>query len=295
MANFNVTRRQMLRNSAGVIAGLSLGGCCCQGILSSQCKRTSGGFKIGVFDTYLGKAADPRSVKKAREFGIEGLQVDMGRTDPPSLLDREVQRRYMELSKEHDVEIASLALGVLNTVPYKSDPRAERWVSQSIDACEAMGVEVVLLAFFVKGELCWDKQGVDAVVEKLKRVAPKAESAGVILGLESMLSGEQHMDIIERVGSPAVKVYYDVANSNSKGYNIYDEIRMLGSNICQFHAKDNSGLFGKGDIDFQRVREAMDDIDYRGWLVIEAGAIPTGAEESLRANLEYLRKIFPAG
>ena len=46
------------------------------------------------------------------------------------------------------------------------------------------------------------------------------------------------MDILNRVGSPAVKVYYDVANSHKQGYDIYKEIRMLGKNICEFHAKD---------------------------------------------------------
>ena len=36
------------------------------------------------------------------------------------------------------------------------------------------------------------------------------------------------MDIIDRVGSPAVKVYYDLGNSHKHGYDIYQDQRTLG-------------------------------------------------------------------
>lgn len=75
------------------------------------------------------------------------------------------------------------------------------------------------------------------------------------------------MEILSAVDSPNVKVYYDVANSNKMGYNIYAEIRWLGKeHICQFHAKENGYLLAKGKIDFEEVRKAMDDIGYEGWV-----------------------------
>jgi sugar phosphate isomerase/epimerase len=156
-----------------------------------------------------------------------------------------------------------------------------------------LGVNVVLLAFFGEGDLRNDKKGTDIVVERLKRVAPKAEKAGVFLAIESWLSAEQHIDIIDRVGSPAVKVYYDVGNSHKAGYDIYKEIRQLGKHICEFHAKDYDDLYGKGSIDFEEVRRAMDDIGYRGWIVMEGVKMPLGVEESCRYDAQYLRGIFP--
>ena len=156
-----------------------------------------------------------------------------------------------------------------------------------------MRQRVILLAFFGKGDLKGDTAGTSAVVSRLKKVAPKAEQAGVMLGIESWLSAAEHMDIIDRVGSPAVKVYYDVANSHKAGYDIYKEIRTLGKHICQFHAKDYDDLYGKGSIDFERVREAMDAIGYRGWIVMEGTKMPLGVEQSCRYDAEYLRTIFP--
>ncbi|MGA1238597.1 MAG: TIM barrel protein, partial [Limisphaerales bacterium] len=193
--------------------------------------------------------------------------------------------------------VGSLAIGELNSVPYKSDPRTEAWVSDSIDVCKALGVGVVLLAFFGDGDLKGDKSGTDEVVRRLKVVAPKAEKAGVTLGIESWLSAEEHVEIIERVGSVAVKVYYDVANSEKMGYDIYREMEWLGGQelICELHAKENGFLLGQGRVDFKRVRRVLDAIDYSGWVQIE-GAIPEGGNmlPSYQANQRFLREVLGA-
>jgi len=299
MRHSHITRRQMMVGAAGAAAGLTLVSSC-DSSAKRKAKAQRGGFKIGVCDWTIRKMSDPASLEVAKRIGLDGVQVDFGRgQDDLPLFDPELQKMFVEARQEHEMEIASLALGVLNGVPYKNDPRAERWVPQAIDVAEAMGVDVILLAFFGEGDLLNDQKGldvkgVDVVVQRLRQVAPRAEVAGVTLGIESWLSADQHMDIIERVGSPAIKVYYDVANSNKAGYDIYSEIRQLGKLICEFHAKDYDDLYGKGSIDFKRVREAMDDIGYRGWFVMEGTKMPLGVEESCRYDAEYLRGIFPA-
>ena len=251
-------------------------------------------FKIGVCDWKLGKTADPGSFEFAKKLGLDGVQVSLSPKDGRiTLIDKTLHRKFLAESKKQGVEIISLAIGALNGVPYKSDPRAEKWVAESIDICKALNVTNVLLAFFGKGELRGDHEGINEVVKRLKKVAPEAESAGVVFGLESWLSAWETKDIIDRVGSPSVKMYYDVGNSHKQGYDIYEEIRWLGTeNICEFHAKDYEYLFGSGKVNFPAVRAAMDDIGYRGWIQIE-GKTPLGLEKSYRRNEQYLRKIFP--
>jgi sugar phosphate isomerase/epimerase len=185
-------------------------------------------------------------------------------------------------------------MGVLNDIPYKSDPRTDEWVSRSVDVAQKMGAKVVLLAFFVQGDLRDDKKGTDAVVEKLKKVAPKAEKTGITFGLETWLTAEQQIEIIDRIGSKAVRIYYDVGNAQRRGYDVYKEITRLGREyICEVHAKDYDNLYGKGSVDFTKVRLAIDAISYRGWIIIEGFKTPLGLEESYRYDTEYLRKIFP--
>jgi sugar phosphate isomerase/epimerase len=286
-----LTRRQVLGTAAGVVAGLSLTTACKSPLRRA---RAAKGFKIGVCDWTIGKATNPESFELAKKIGLDGVQVDFGggENDLP-LFNKDLQQKILAEAKRNEMEIASLAMGTLNGVPYKSDPRTERWVAEAIDVSKGMGANVILLAFFGDGDLRNDPKGTDVVVERLKKVAPKAEDAGVTLGIESWLSAEEHLAIIERVGSPAVKVYYDVANSHKAGYDIYAEIRRLGRHICEFHAKDYDDLYGKGTIAFPEVRKAMDDIGYRGWLVMEGTKMPLGLEESCRYDAEYLRTVFP--
>jgi sugar phosphate isomerase/epimerase len=65
----------------------------------------------------------------------------------------------------------------------------------------------------------------------------------------------------------------------------------LGKRICEFHAKDGQFMLGQGRIDFKAVRAAMDDIEYRGWIQIEAAA-PHGLIPDYKAHLAYLRGLF---
>jgi sugar phosphate isomerase/epimerase len=257
-------------------------------------KAAASGFKIGACDWTLGKRTDPTALDFAKALGLDGIMVDLGgwRDDVP-LRNPELQKTYLEKSKQIGLPVASLALGTLNEIPLKSDPRAEQWLSDSVDVAKAMGLRVVLVPFFAKGDLRNDPAGKSSVVERLKRVAPKAEKAGVVLGLESWLSAPEHMEILDRVGSPAVEVYYDVGNSQKAGYDIFKEIRSLGKHICEFHAKDNDDLYGKGTMDFPEVRKAMDDIGYRGWMQIEGTKLKLGIAESIRYDLNYLRGVFP--
>jgi sugar phosphate isomerase/epimerase len=293
MKRLHITRRQMMVGTARAAAGLAVT-CSCAPLAEREQAKAPAGFKLGVCDWTIRKTADLGSFEVAKRIGLDGVQVDFGRGDNRlPLFDEELQQNMLKEARKRKMEIASLAMGVLNNVPYKSDPRAERWVRQGIDVAEAMGVKLILLAFFGDGDLRNDEQGVNTVVQRLRHIAPKAEMADVTLGIESWLSAEQHIDIIERVGSRAVKVYYDVGNSHKAGYDIYKEIRQLGSLICEFHAKDYDNLYGKGSIDFKEVRLAMDDIGYRGWLVMEGTEMPLGLEESCRYDAEYLRGIFP--
>lgn len=292
MEHVCMTRRELMTSAAAAAAGLALGSSCAP---SAGQKAKAAGFKIGVCDWTIGKMSNPASLEVAKRIGLDGVQVDFGRGEEDlPLFDADLQKRFLEEAQKQQMEIASLAMGVLNSVPYKSDPRADRWVREGIDVAHAMGAKIILLAFFGEGDLQKDPQGVDVAVKRLRRVAAQAEQAGVTLGIESWLSASQHIDMVNRVGSPAVRVYYDVANSHKMGYDIYQEIRTLGKLICQFHAKDYDDLYGKGSIDFPRVRNAMDDVGYRGWLVMEGTKMPLGVEESCRYDAEYLRTIFPA-
>ncbi len=286
-----VTRREALFAISGMPLALSPA---LAALVADEKRR----FKIGACDWSIGGRGEPGALETAKRIGLDGVQVSFG---PPGekhdLRREEVRREYLQAAKQHGVEIASLALGVLNSVPYASDPEAEKWVRQCVEVMPKLGKKVVLLAFFSKGDIKGRRDLQDEVIRRLKRVAPEAEKAGVVLGIESWLNADDHLRILDGVGSPAVQVYYDVANMDHEGYDVYQGIRRLGRDrICEVHCKENGFLLGQGRVDFVRVKEALDEIGWSGWLVIE-GAVPRGVGmfDSYVRNQKYLRSIFPTG
>jgi sugar phosphate isomerase/epimerase len=250
-------------------------------------------FKIGACEWNLGKS-DPSSFEVAKKIGLDGVQVDMGSAGSGLPLRKpEVQKAYLEAAKRTRLGIGSIALGATNEVPLKSDSRAAQWLADAIDVCKAMGVPIVMPACFGNGDLDMSKtREIDHLVKVLKDVCPKAEKAGVVIGLESYLSAEDCMKIVDRVGSPAMKIYYDVGNSTDKGRDVHKEIPLLGKLICEFHFKDAGFMLGQGRIDFRKVRKAIDKIEYSGWIQIEAAA-PHGLVQDYAAHYRYLRGIYP--
>lgn len=281
------TRRQWLRQTGGALA-LALTAPHWRPLLAAEGRW----FKIGCCEFCLG-TPDPSLLEVAKRIGLDGLQIDLGGNPDEHLLRADVQKAYLDAARDTGLEIASVSAGVMNRVPVKRDPVAARWLLESIDACANLGVRVMMPAFFGEGDLDMSNTAeIDTVVAAVKAAAPKAEKAGVRIGLENYLSAEDNLKLIDRIGSPAVRVYYDVGNSTDKGRDIFREIRLLGDRICEFHAKDGPHMLGKGRIDFARVREAIDAIGYNGWFQIEA-ARPNGIEADYAAHYRYLRTVFP--
>ena len=284
------SRRHMLKSTITLAGLISL-----NPALKTFAIDFKNAYRVSACDWSIGKHSDIGAVELAGSIGLDGVQVSLGNVENKMhLRQKKVQKAYQNAAKKHGVKISSLAIGELNNVPYKSAPETEVWVSDSIDVAKAMGCKVILLAFFGNGDLKGDKAGTKEVIRRLKKVAPKAEKAGVILGIESWLSADEHLEIIDAVGSENVRVYYDVANSHQMGYDIYEEMRQLGNEyICEIHAKENGYLLGEGKVDFVKIKNILDDIGYDGWVIIE-GAVPQGSDliESYKANNKYLRSVL---
>jgi L-ribulose-5-phosphate 3-epimerase len=283
-------RRQFIRNT-GLLS--------CAPLLANTafCAGSVKQLSIGACDWSIGKSSDPAAFEVAKEIGLQGLMVNIGNLNNDlHLRKKEVQQLFLDASRDSGVEISSIALAELNEVPYKSDPRTIEWVRDSIDVAKALGVPVVLLAFFHNNDLRNDAKGKEEVIRRLRQVMPRAEQVGITLGIESYLDAREHMEIIDKVGSPNLKVYYDFRNTADAGFDTIKEFKKLGKDrICELHIKENGFLLGKGTLDWKEIFRAIKDTGYigDGWAQIE-GAIPDGAEmmPSYKHNLAYLNSLI---
>jgi L-ribulose-5-phosphate 3-epimerase len=300
--NKQFTRREFLVTGSLAAAGLALFTGCNN---RESERRFLEGAKIGVIDINgrdgvqfggLGRPADLGAVEKAARIGFEGVEITFGGPDEDGILRlarAERQQQYFEEFEKHGIGPAGTHLMVLheNHLKNPDDPLAVKWVEQAIPATSSLGTEVILLPFFFGGAI-EERHEQTYVADILRELAPEAEANGVILGLENTLSAADNMFVLERVNSPAVKVYYDVGNSHFFGHDIYEEIPFLGEHICQFHIKDNPHYMGQGEIDFERVFRLINETNFQGWLNIETLPVSGNIEDreqDLRINLEFTR------
>jgi L-ribulose-5-phosphate 3-epimerase len=177
---------------------------------------------IGVTDWNLNLGAEPGAVSKAAGLGFAGVQVSFGRNivDGKMPADRpEIIAQYLELSKQTGVSIDGTCVDKLHDNGLKSDPLALKWVSDSIRLTRDLHTKVLLLPFFGRWALKTDAEMAHAG-DALRELAPEAERAGVILGLEDTISAEDNVHIMDMSRSKNVLVYYDVGNSTKAGFDV---------------------------------------------------------------------------
>ena len=276
---------------------------------------------IGICDWNLGKSADPSAIPMAAKAGLEAIQVSVG-TSPENMPLREaaVRKQYLELGKQHNIAFSCVAAGsILNRIPLATEPQSAIYVVDALEAAKALGSTNILTAFFSNGDLLekdasgnyiniskgkfaeykWKDKDIERVIAVMKQIVPRAEDLGVIIGLENTLTADQNLQIINEIGSPMVQIYYDIANTWGNGYDVPGEIRKIGNHrMCEVHIK-NSGsrlIYGdEGKVNMQACADALHDIGYNKWLILETSGRPDKFDEETNANIEFTRRVFIDG
>jgi sugar phosphate isomerase/epimerase len=250
--------------------------------------------RIGITDWNLNLGADPAAVPLAKKLSFDGVQISFGRkiVDNKMPVDNpEIIARYLALSRDYAIPIDGICVDRLHDNGLKSDKLAPKWVLDSIRLTKQLGTQVLLLPFFGKWALETQAEK-DYTADALKDLAPEAEKAGVILGIEDTISAQDNARILDKVASKHLQVYYDVGNSTQAGFDPVTEIRWLGKNrICQIHLKDNPHYLGEGAIEFAPILHTIRDIGFTGYANLETDAHPETLEADLRRNLIYIREL----
>ena len=254
----------------------------------------SAAFKVGVTDWNLRLAGKTEAVALAKKLGFQGVEVSLGRTPVDNRLPLDnagLQDQYLSAAKTEGIALAGTCLDILHVNYLKNDKLGQKWVADGIQITRKLNAKVMLLPFFGKGALA-TREEQDYVGDVLRELAPEAQKAGILLGLEDTISAEDNVRIMERTKSPAVKVYYDVGNSTNGGFAVVKEIEWLGKQrICQIHLKDK-GYLGEGTIDFPAVIKAIESIGFRGFANLETSSPSKSIENDMARNLAFVRKLM---
>jgi sugar phosphate isomerase/epimerase len=278
-----VSRRKFLQAGAAGLAGASL----FDTLLAADAKAE----KVAKIRISSREGSFGGDLEAAARCNLDGVELYVG--DPAEklhLADPNVRKKLKEQLKSLDLVVSSLSMDFFNDHPLVSDSRAPAWIEQTIEAAKDLQAPGILLPFFGKAEL----KPVDfgTLATRMKPLAAKAAAAGVVLGLENWLSAKQNLEILDRIDSDAVGVWYDVGNSTHKGYDVPAEIRMLKGRFCMIHFKDGPNYLGEGKVKMEPIAEALKAIDYQGWIVLETSCPSNDAEADCKRNATFVRKLL---
>jgi L-ribulose-5-phosphate 3-epimerase len=262
-------------------------------------------YRIAVCDWMILKRQKLGAFQLSKELGADGVEVDLGSLgDRPTfdnqLANPEVRRQFLDKARELDLQICSLAMSGFYAQSFAERPTVMQMAQDCIDTMQQMKVKVAFLPLGVRGDLVKNPQLRPAIVERLKNIGSKAEAADVVIGIETALDAAGEVKLLQEVGSPAVKSYFNFANALQAGRDLVGELRILGQQrICQIHCTDEDGVLLQDNqrIKLHQVKEILYELGWSGWLVVERSRDARDArnvKKNFGANIQYLKSIFQA-
>ena len=260
-------------------------------------------YKISVCDWMILKRQKLGAFQLAKDIGADGVEVDMGslgkrETFASSLTNETNCRQFLDQARALNLEISSIAMSGFYSQSFAGRTNVERLVQDCINTMKAMHLKVAFLPLGVTSDLLKHPELRPVVLERLQAAGKLAEQAGVIIGVETELDAEAQIKLLDDVGSPAIKIYYNLASAIQHQRNYVKELIQLGKDrVCQIHFSNTDGHWLQNDpaVNAQNIKSALDKMGWSGWLVIERSRDTNdvhNVRKNYGANAAYLKSVF---
>ena len=147
------------------------------------------------------------------------------------------------------------------------------------------------------------ERALDHIHEVFSRLVPVLESTDTVVALEPLAPAETDVlttaaetcRLVERIGSPHVRLHLDVKAMASEAEPIPEIILAGARHLEHVHANDpNLQGPGFGAVDFAPIFTALDGIRYAGWVSVEVFDYAPGPERLARESIDYMRRVEAA-
>ena len=145
-------------------------------------------------------------------------------------------------------------------------------------------------------------QAIDRLAETFTRLLPTLEATDTLVALEPLSPVETDVlttaaetcRLVERIGSPHVRLLLDVKAMASEAVPIPEIIAASAEHLAHFHANDvNLQGPGFGAVDFAPIFAALERIGYAGWTSVEVFDYAPGVERLVKQSIDYMRSVTP--
>ncbi|HEX4232070.1 MAG TPA: sugar phosphate isomerase/epimerase family protein [Bryobacteraceae bacterium] len=147
------------------------------------------------------------------------------------------------------------------------------------------------------------KEAMDVFTNELAHLAPHAEDRRVKILVEALPKNQsdvvnslaEAVSIVRQIGSPAIKTMFDTHNAVDETEPHAALIRKYFPYIAHVHVNETDGREpGMGDYDFGAVLSVLQELNYSGWVSLEAFDFSRDPIEIASRALDHLREASPA-
>lgn len=235
-------------------------------------------------------------IKKAKGIGFKAVELHI--RDPKAIDTNEI----MEALKKNTINVSTIGTGQayvdeglhFTSVDKSIRDAAVRRIKEQVELAERLGAKVIIGT--IKGLLPEDNNeqeiALARVVACLQECSEYAQKKGVPLVLEAinryesnyLNTAEQTVEFIKKVNSPVIGLHLDTFHMNIEEKSIVETIKKYSYYLSHLHFADsNRWAPGLGHIDFAEIVVVLKEINYDGYIGIEALPLPDDVSAARQA------------
>jgi len=190
----------------------------------------------------------------------------------------------------------------------RADDEAREWrieyTKRAIDLAETVGSPAVCLATGRPLPGTTPGEARDYLRESLHEILDYAEARDIEVGIEFepellIENTDEVLEVIDEVGRDSLGVNLDVGHAAVYGEDVAESIRASAGSITGVHFGDIVGgrrgkhyhrIPGEGNLDFQAIFDALEDIGYDGFATLELYTYPDEPDRAAREAFEALEE-----
>jgi inosose dehydratase len=171
-------------------------------------------------------------------------------------------------------------------------------ISKAISYAKSMGAINLVVGGGAKRSTGTRESDFAQLAQALNRVSDLAANAGLTACYHPHLSTivEAPAELEKVMNLSKIHFCPDTAHLMAGGGNPAELIRKYGKRVRHVHLKDFTASpfaflpLGKGDLDFQEVFAALEEIAYDGWLIVELDSYAGDPKEAADISMKFLKQ-----
>lgn len=226
-------------------------------------------------------------VRHLSGLGFDGVELTVlsHHTTALEKLDKAERGRILKLLQDHGLQLPAIA-GHVSLMDEDSASHAANFerlkstMDLALDWANGDGPPVIDTTAGGAPE-DWDSK-LGMLVERIQEAAEYGEKTGVTVAIEPHVGSiidtpDRMLEVIRRVGSPAIGVNFDISHFNVMGIGIEESVSKMAPHARHTHVKDERGTVpdfeflvpGEGEFDYVTYLKAMQRHGYTGFITAE--------------------------